>query len=215
MLKRIAFLCVFSGCFMRAAAQEAVAVQHYVFEHFSKGTVLQKNGSVDEAMLNYNVLSSEIVFESAPGQFMALAFPENVDTVFILGRRFIPVDHEFYELLVAAKYPLLLQFGCTVKEPGQGVGYGMTSVTGASTAVKSLIQNAGAYKLVLPDGFEVVPVYNYFVRKDGRYYKISNARQILALAPGKKEALSEFIKKNNTNFTQRQDMIDLVNQMQQ
>ena len=89
----------------------------------------------------------------------------------------------------------------------------MTSVTSASTAVKSLIQNAGAYSLVLPNGFEVAPVYNYFIRKDSRYYKITNAKQLMAILPEKKEALSGFIKKNNTNFTNRQDMIDLANQL--
>lgn len=121
MLKHIAVLSLFCCYFAGAGAQEAVAMRHYVFERFGKGSVLQKNGSSHEAMLNYNVLSREIVFASSPGQCMALAFPEKVDTVFILGRKFIPVDNEFYELLTATKYPLLL-YACTVKEPGASGG---------------------------------------------------------------------------------------------
>ena len=74
MLKHISILFLFCCYFACAEAQEAVAMRHYVFERFSKGSVLQKNGSSHEAMLNYNVLSREIVFESSPGQFMALAF---------------------------------------------------------------------------------------------------------------------------------------------
>ncbi len=201
------------ACMQTYGQQQAVAVTHYVFDHFSKGNVLQKNGSTDQAMLNYNVLSREIVFESSPGQFMALASPEKVDTVFIEGRKFIPVNKEFYELLTSGPIFLLLQYECTVKEPGASIGYGMTTVTSASVAVKSLIRNGGAYSLVLPDGFEVAPAYTYWILKDGRYNKINNVKQVIALAPGKKQQLTEFVKKNNTSFSKRQDVIALVQQL--
>ncbi len=194
-------------------AQEAVALSHYVFSSFSKGKVQQKNGSVDEAMLNYNVLSKEIVFESSPGQYLALANPEKVDTVFILDRKFVPVNHGFYELLTSRAWPLFLEYTCTVKEPGSDIGYGMSSVTTASPAVKSLIQSGGAYSLKLPDGFQVVLGSVYWIFKDGKYQKVNSAKQLITAMPDKKEKINELVKKNNTNFTKRQDVIDLVQQL--
>jgi hypothetical protein len=194
-------------------AQEAVALSHYVFPVFSKGLVFQKNGSTDEAMLNYNVLSREMIFESSPGQFLALANPEKIDSVVIYGRIFIPVNNEFYELLTRSVYPLYLQYSCTVKEPGNDIGYGMSSVTTASPAIKSLIKSGGAYTLKLPDGFEVVPVYNYWILADGKYEKSNNARQMAAALPGKKEKINELVKKNNTNFSKKQDIVNLVQQL--
>jgi hypothetical protein len=202
-------------CFMgvHAYAQEAVALSHYVFSAFSRGKVQQKNGSIDEAMLNYNALSKEIVFESGPGQYMALANPENADTVFILDRKFVPVNHEFYELLTSTAYPLFLEYTCTIKEPGSDIGYGMSSVTTASPAVKSLIQSGGAYSLKLPDGFQVLLSSMYWIFKDGKYQKANNAKQLVNALPDKKDRVNELIKKNNTNFTKRQDVIDLVKQL--
>ena len=194
-------------------AQEAVPVAHYVFEQFSKGRVLQKNGHADDAMLNYNVLSREMIFESTPGQYLALASPNNVDTVYILDRKFVPANGEFYELLLGGPYRLFLQYACTIKEPGAGLGYGMSSVTTASPALQALIKNGGAYHLTLPDGFEVVPVYIYWVYTNGGYNKVSNAKQVMALVPGKKEALAAFIKANNINFSKRHDMIELAKQL--
>ena len=88
---------------LRAHAQDAVALSHYVFPVFSKGRVQQKDGGTDEAMLNYNVLSKEMVFEPTPGQYRALAYPEKADTIVILDRKFVPVNHEFYELLGTAE----------------------------------------------------------------------------------------------------------------
>jgi hypothetical protein len=202
-------------CFvwMHTVAQEAVAISHYVFASFSKGSVHQKNGQHDEAMLNYNVLSREIVFEQEPGKYFALANPEKVDTVFIQDRKFVPVNNEFYELLTATAYPLLMQYSCTVKEPGADIGYGMSSATTASPALKSLIKRGGAYTLKLPDGYEVVPVSLYWIFTDGKYQKANNARQLAGALPGKKDQIKDLIKKNHTHFTKRQDMIDLVKQL--
>ena len=199
-------------CFvcMHSYAQEAVPLSHYVFDRFSQGKVQQKSGNVSEVKLNYNVLSGEIVFEAAPAKYMALANPEQVDTVFILERKFVPVNNKFYELLTPVAYPLFLEYTCTVKEPGSDLGYGMSSVTTASPAVKALIQSGGAYSLKLPDGFQVVPGYVYWIFKDGKYQKANNAKQIIALVPDKKDHVNEFIKTNNINFTKRQDIINLV-----
>ena len=195
------------------AQEEAVALSHYVFDTFSKGKVLQKNGTVAEAKLNYNVLSAEMIFESAPGQYMALANPGQADTVFILDRKFIPVSNKFYELLTATTYPLFVEYTCTVKEPGSDIGYGMSSVTTASPAIKALIQSGGAYNLKLPDGFQVVSRSQYWIFNDGKYQKANSAKQLAAVLPGKKEKINELIKKNNTNFSKRQDLIDLIRQL--
>jgi len=204
------FCCSFS----MAYAQEAIAISHYVFPVFGKGHVLQKNGSNDAALLNYNVLSKEIVFESAPGQYLALANPEKADTVYIGDRKFVPVNNEFYELLTTSAFPLYIQYACTIKEPGADIGYGMSSVNLASPAVKSLIKRGGAYNLKLPDGFEVMSMEVYWVFADGKFQKAGNAKQLATALPGKKDRVNELIKKNNTRFTSRQDMIKLVNALQ-
>ncbi|MEO5681646.1 MAG: hypothetical protein ABIQ88_03340 [Chitinophagaceae bacterium] len=208
-LRKYMVLVCFFTC-AHAGAQEAVALSHYVLDGFVKGRVQQKNGSMDAAMLNYNVLSGEIIFESAPGQYLALANPEKVDTVFIQDRKFIPVNDKFFEVLTMVAYPLLLEYTCTVKEPGSDVGYGMTSVTTASTAVKALIQGGGAYSLHLPDGYRIIPGYNYWLYKDGKYQKANNAKQMIVALPEKRESINEWVKTNNTNFTKRGDITELV-----
>lgn len=210
---RYIFIVAASLLSMYTFAQEAVALSHYVFPTFCKGRVFQKSGSIDEAMLNYNVLSREIIFESSPGQYLALADPEKIDSVLIMGRLFVPVSNEFYELLTRNAYPLYLQYSCTIKEPGNDIGYGMSSVTTSSPAVKSLIKSGGAYTLKLPDGFEVMPVYNYWIREAGKFQKANNAKQLAAAIPGKKEKINELIKKDDTNFSKKEDIVHLVQQL--
>jgi len=198
---------------MHTFAQEAVVLSHYVFPAFCKGRVFQKNGSIEEAMLNYNVLSREMIFESSPGKYLALANPEKIDSVIISERVFVPVNNEFYELLTRYAFPLFLQYSCTVKEPGNDLGYGMSSVTTASPAIKSLVKRGGAYALKLPDGFEVVPIYNYWLFQDGKYQKANSARQLVTAIPAQKQKINEWTKRNNTDFSKKQDLIKLVQQL--
>jgi hypothetical protein len=199
--------------YLHIDAQQPAASSHYVFPVFSKGKVLQKNGEVAEAMLNYNVLSGEIIFESSPGQYLALANPEQADTVFILDRKFVPVNSKFYELLTATVYSLFLEYTCTVKDPGSDIGYGIKSASTASNAVKNLIQSGGVYSLKLPDNFEITLNSAYWIFKDGKYQKANSAKQIIAIVPDKKDKVNELIKRNNTDFSRKKDVVDLVQQL--
>ncbi len=196
-----------------ARAQQAVALAHYVFPSFVKGTVWQKDGSKNEAMLNYNALSREMIFETAPGQYLALATPEKTDTVFIQDRKFVPVNREFYELLTPLAIPLFVQYTCSIKEPGTDIGYGMSSSTLPSPAVKSLIKRGGAYSLRLPDGFEAGMLETYWLYTDGKWQKANTAKQLLAAIPEKKDQVNALIKKNHTSFSNRNNIIELIQQL--
>ena len=61
---------------------------------------------------------------------------------------------------------LLLEFSASVSEPGTSPGYGGTSSTTALTSFKSLVNAGGAYELKLPDGFKVIPGFDYWIMKD-------------------------------------------------
>ena len=86
---------------------KAVALSHYVFEKFTKGRVLLRSGMVSEQVLNYNILTGEMIFD-AGDKYLAIAEPQNVDTIYINNRRFIPVGIKFYEVLTHTRAPLLL-----------------------------------------------------------------------------------------------------------
>jgi len=61
----------------------------------------------------------------------------------------------------------------------------------------------------LPDDYRVSPETEYVIKKD-KFYKISNANQVVKYFPEKKEAIREFVKKNKTNFKKTEDMKRLI-----
>ncbi len=188
---------------------DGVKLSHYVFNEFTPGTVKMRTGETSSQLLNYNILTNEVIFNNN-GKYLAIANPGNVDTVFIGNRKFVYLNNRFYELLVNAKMPLLLEFTASIAEPGAAAGFGGTTTTAAATTYKSLVNTGGAYELKLPDGFKVKPGYSYWIMKDGELEKVANAKQLIKIFPDKKDMINDAVKKNGLKLSKREDIIMLV-----
>jgi len=212
--------CVLLTCWLFTAftawcqADTTVPQYHYVLEAFQKGRVLEKSGEVHELELNYNALTAGMIFVSA-GQYLAIAEPEKVDSVFIGNRVFIPGDKKFYEVLTRTAAPLLEEFTATLKEPGSSLGYGMNSTTMSATPLKSMIQGGQAYGLKLPEGYTVSPSHSFWIRVKGAMKPANSERHLNNIFPDKKAFISKWVKEHHTNFSQSADMIALVEALQQ
>jgi hypothetical protein len=196
---------------MHVTAQDAggVILTHYIFPAFEKGKVFFKTGETQEADLNYNTLTAEMVFDDG-GKHLALGEPEKVDSVVIGGRAFVPGDKKFYELLCRSSSPLLVEYSSTIKEEGANLGYGMTSNTAAANALKSLIQSGGAYNLKLPDGFQIIGKQDYWILSGGQYRPANSIRQLSNIFPAKKEFINHWVKEHHTHFSNNEEMAALV-----
>src|SRR5664279_4227986 len=154
----IAFFLFFDLQLSAQPVRHGIKLVQYIFDEFTPGTVKMKSGTISNQVLNYNILTNEMIFDNN-GNFLAIADPGGVDTIEISNRKFIPLNNKFYEVLVSSKMPLLIEFTASISEPGVSSGYGGASSTTASTSLKSLISSGGAYELTLPDGFSVIPGY--------------------------------------------------------
>lgn len=193
--------------------QPAVALSHYVLDSFTKGKVLLKSGAVTQQILNYNILTGEMIFD-AGGRYLAIAEPQNVDTVYLQNRAFIPAEKKFFEVLTKTPVPLLLEYTYTVQEPGASAGYGSTTTTTATAALRSLITAGGAYPLKLPDAFQIKVGYSYWILKEGNLRKANNVQQLINMFPAKKRVLADWAKAERTSFSRPNDVIRLVQQLE-
>jgi hypothetical protein len=208
-------LCCLCGVFVHAQSTvDTVRHSPYILDAFARGKVLLKTGSSSEETLNYNALTGEMIFD-AGGKYLAIGNPAAVDTVIIEARKFIPVNNKFYEWLPGTPDPLFIEYTYTVTEPGTEIGYGMSSSTMAAQGLTSLIKAGGAYKLKLPDGYRVVPGFTYWIYKDNNYQKAGNVQQLSKIYPGKKHLINDWVKKTNTRFSNREEVVTLLRQVLQ
>jgi len=203
------FLLAFSACQITLGQAKGLELTHYLFPEFSKGTVLMKNGMKNMTTLNYNSLTEEMIFENN-GVKLALSQLEMIDTVFVNGLKFVPINNKFFEVVYQSKYTLFAEHKCNIKDPGKPAGYGGTSQTSATTSYSSYFSGGQVYELKLPEGFQTKPYENYWLRKNGALNKFISIRQLSKLFTEKEDLFKTYVKKQEVKYENRTSLIDLI-----
>ena len=187
-------------------------ITHYVFPEFNEGIILMKTGIKNIALLNYNSLTHEMVFEKK-GEKLAITEDEirQVDTVFISDRKFIVLSNKFVELVYHSKnHDLYVEHRCNLRAPGKPAGYGGTSETGSVTTYSNLNFGGNVYNLTLPDGYETESYPYYWITKKGELEKIINMRQLKKLFRDKEDLFKDYLKANDVQYENQEDVIQLI-----
>ena len=213
------FYCILisSLIFISSYAQSNyIETAHYLFPEFTQGIILMKAGARNKAMLNYNSLTEEMIFENN-GQKKAIGINEIplVDTVFIKDRKFVALNERFVELVFHSKWDLYVEHKCKVEEQGKPAGYGGETQTGAATSVSSLYtQGRVVYDLKLPDDYKTKPYSIYWLKKNGELYKFINMRELKKLYNDKKELYKKYLKLNRVNYQDQEGIIQFIGNME-
>lgn len=212
-MKHFYCILIYSLIFIPSNAQQSnIVASHYLFPEFTQGVILMKSGKMNEAMLNYNSLTEEMIFDSN-GEKKAIGISEIllVDTVFIKDRKFIIVDRKFVEVIHHSKWDLCVEHKCKVEEPGKPAGYGGSSQTSAATSVSSLISEGRVvYNLELPEDYKVTPYSIYWLKKNGEFQEFKNLRELKKLYKDQKDLYKKYTKINHVKYQDQKSVIQLI-----
>lgn len=189
-----------------------VQLSHYIFPIFTKGVIMLSNGTVRESVLNYNSISQEMLFEEN-GKKLAIGKDELdlVDTVIIEGRKFVPLNNKFFELLYSSQdIDLYAEHICSVIPPGTPAPYGGTSYTSSVSTYTSLNTGGMIYDLQLPDGFTTKPRTYYWLNRDGILKQFFNTRQLLQRFNDKKKIFNAYTKKHKVKYDDQLSIVELI-----
>ena len=211
-MKRLFYFLIFSLSFTTLYSQNyAVVLSHYLFPEFTQGTILMKNGIKNNALLNYNSLTEEMIFKDN-GNMLAIGKTEMelIDTVFIKDRKFITLNNKFVELISHSTCDLYVEHKCRVIPPGKPSGYGGTSQTSSATTYSSILSGGRAYALKLPDDYEVIPYSYYWLRKNGELNRFINMKQLMRIYDDKKDLFKAYVKKHDVKYEDQESIVQLI-----
>ncbi len=196
---------------MSYSQSKVIELSHYLFPEFTQGVILLKTGIKNKAMLNYNSLTEEMIFENN-GKKLAIGKGELelVDTVFIKDRKFITLNSKFIELIYHSKWDLYAEHKCSVKEPGKPAAYGGTTETSATTSYSSFYSGGKVYELKLPDGYETKTYTYYWLKRNGELNKFINIRQLMKLYYDKEDLFKAYVKKNAVDFNKQESIVQFI-----
>lgn len=213
-MKHTLYLLVFSLLVTNIFAQvKVVELTHYLFPEFTKGIVLMKTGVKNEALLNYNSLTEEMIFENK-GIKLAVGQLEQIDTVYISGRKFLPLNSKFVELIYHSKFDLFAEHKCNLVDPGKPAGYGGSSQTSATTTYSTFFSGSQAYELKLPESYETKSFTFYWLKKDGELNKFVSIRQLMKLFGEKEKLIKNYTKKQSIKIDDQKSIVSLIRYME-
>ena len=181
----------------------------YLFKSFSKGNVLKKNDDLHTAVMNYNTLTDNIVFEQ-DGELLNLSNLDIIDTIYLQNSRFIPIGKAFYEVIATSPLPLFIQHKGKLLPPGHKVAYGGTSQVAATQRLSMVQGESSYYNLPMPADFKVKITPVYWLNIDGEMVNFINMKQLLKLFPEKKNEIKKLIKKERLKFENREDLVKII-----
>jgi hypothetical protein len=181
----------------------------FLFPELFSSKIGFKDGSVVNARMNYNILSEKMIFEK-DNKVFDLVNTEKIDTVFLTGRKFIPMGNIFVEVFNGSAIPLFTQFKGDLIPPGKPSGYGGTSQTSSIESIATLYGGAQSVNLKLPSDYTVKLTVINWIRINGKMEKFISERQFLKLFKSKETEIRKFIKTNNTDFNKRNDIVKVL-----
>ena len=193
-------------------AQETVNLSHYVFPDFQPGVVLLKNGVRNNAKLNYNAASEEMVFDEN-GKMLASgdAVLPQIDTVFVSDEKFIRLNNKFVKIIIdEPEIDLFVEHKCRLIPPGKPAAYGGTSQTSSTTSYSSIMSDGKVYNLKLPDDYKVIPYNVFWINRNGKLQSFSNIGQLKRIYRDKKKIIDNYLKKNDVKLTNEKSVEDAV-----
>lgn len=183
---------------------------NFLFPEFSKCVIKLKDGQMNSALVNYNLVDQEMVFEQE-GTYMVLSNPQQVDTIFVSSRRFVPYEEYFLELILTGAGTLYIHHKATAEPAGTATAYGVRSQSASSRSYKQIYGPTGSVTLRVPDDFKIVDATEYIAEHNGVMKTFSNKKQFIKIFKDKEKELEEFIDTNHISFKKLSDIINLFN----
>ncbi|MDF2192250.1 hypothetical protein [Paraflavitalea sp. CAU 1676] len=194
--------------FAQVVTVEKTLLNTFLLSKFYAGKVFLKNGAVQEADLNYDTETKNVVFKSN-GQIMTVTNHADVDSIIMANRKFVPFESTFYEVLENSTIGL---FATYINKRKPIVA--STNKEGTKRGVSDNANSAVAPAYVSRPNqlnYKVDVLSQYWLKRGNSFYKANNEKQLLKVFPLKdNEVIKNYIKENNIDFGNPDDLIRLV-----
>ena len=200
----------FSASKSQNVVDSSLQKQYYLFKDFITGRVLSKSGEINEAPLNYNSYDQSVVFKTGD-VIMILTGLENIDTIYLANKKFIPVDGKIYELTPAkGKVQLFNTYSGKIIPLKATADHSGTSKQNLSE-VRNTVTDAYVTR-PYKGNFVVDQTKRFWLLSDGEMHRIDNVKSFKKVFKDiDNPSIAEFVKQQNIDLEKEADVVKLVN----
>ena len=196
---------LFASCICWAQS-DAEKISPYLFEKFMPAEVFFKDGSRYKETMNYNLLTNKFCFlEKTTNKIQEVTNPEDILSVKIDGRVFYQENNYAIEVL-PTNPPLFVQYKAHIRKEADKGGYGSTSETTAVSTYAGVNANGMRYDFSMEALIVGKRYQHYWLEKNGKRKAFKNFKQFVKLYPKQKTVLEKFIKENQLDIDNVEDV---------
>lgn len=205
MIFRIISFIILILSFQNISAQEKRIL---LFENYQKGTVLFKNSSKTHTLLNFDAANDNIMFKQDNDE-MILTNSNQIDTVYIGNRKFIPIRNIYLECIATKHGDVYIHWNLKNVYKGKKGAYGMTTQAKVES-INTAQMNYGYYENQYVDVYQHSNRNEYYLFKEEKPIVVKSEKQLLKAFPEHQEKIKEYIKKQDVTFLNTKRVIELL-----
>lgn len=214
MKKRLLMLVLLSSA-LSVWAQQFNRV--YLFDDFKNAKMLFRNGSTSKLSVNYDASNKTLLFKNG-GETMEVTNTALVDTLIVEGRKFIPAEKGFYEVVRLGNGTVYIDW--LLKDVNVGSKGALGSVTQGSVHNLQMTDFGnydamyytpyGQQKIGVTDVYRRANDNIYYIMVGGKLSKLKSEKHLQKLFPAHKEDIGNFAKEHKTNMKEAASALALI-----
>ncbi|WP_455672105.1 hypothetical protein [Phocaeicola sp.] len=179
-----------------------------LFDNYTKGTVLMKNRARVNAELNFDATNNNMMFKQGSEE-MILTNVNQIDTVYIGNRKFIPIKNIYLESVSTKHGDIYIHWNMKNAYKGKKGAMGMTTQAKVET-INTAEYQYGVYENQYVDVYQLSNENEYYLFKKGKPAIVKNEKTLLKSFPENKDAIKGYIKEQKVSFSKVDDIIKLL-----
>jgi hypothetical protein len=190
-------------------------MSQFLFPGFSNSILRMKTGELLGMTLNYNTVSQKMIFEQKGEAYELIVVPtadplHKIDTIIIKGRKFVPYDSIYLEVLYNGVIPLFMQNKTNLQPPIREINYTGKSNVFSSDYLAGAEVSKEYTNFKIPSGYTLKSANMYRIMLSGQMVAFKSEKQFLSIFPGKEPEIKKFIKEKRIRFERAGDIIKLL-----
>ncbi len=180
----------------------------FLFPDFQKATFFGINGN-GQAMMNYNLLTDEMMFVDAAGDTLVLSNPKDINIISFGKRNFKYTSKGYLEIVAnEGEKALLVSRRIKTENVKQYGGYGIATGTSSIENINSL--SSSTEKLNVSQEITYA-VKNTFYLQSGKSILAATEKNFKKVFPKNKKTIDGYIEEQKLHLKRETDIINLFN----
>lgn len=205
---KIRILLLFVVAFLSFQNSCAQKKRLMLFDKYTKGVVLMKNRARTNAELNFDAANNNMMFKQN-GEEMILTNVNQVDTVYIGDRKFIPVKKNYLEAISTKQGDIYIYWNLKNAYKGKKGAFEMTTQAKVES-INTAEFHYGAYENQYVDVYKLSNNNEYYLFKGEKPVVVKDEKSLLKQFPAQQEKIKDYIKEQKIDFAKVDEVIKLL-----